>query len=196
MRVIFDLDSTLLDFHSAIDGYRRSIRVGPSWPLDPATDWDYLKCEVWKDHLSSYRSFLEFLDEFMRDGGYGRMEPFPGAVEFVAKVKAAGHTVVVATHRLIFPGSGNSRLLADTTACLSRCGLLRLTDELCFTPHKHLLGGDVLFDDGPHNLAAVWEHTPKCRTVKVAWPHNKGAYADVVITPEMWPSLDLSILEL
>lgn len=123
-------------------------------------------CEVWVNQLSSLFEVDVTIDDIHQwdmtkafpmlnkqeiywpldtQSLWDNVKPLPGAVEAVKKLKADGHRVVIVT--AASPDSASLKL----KRCLLRYFPVKMEDVI-IASQKGLIRGDVLIDDGPHNL--------------------------------------------
>jgi 5'-nucleotidase len=100
--------------------------------------------------------------EFYRD-----LEPIPGAIEGVKELVDKGHDVVIAT---AMPSSAPIAFVGKME-WLRRNMPFFPTQNLIAIKRKELLEGDVLFDDGLHNIEA-WDQAGK-QAVVLDCPWNR-----------------------
>ncbi len=113
--------------------YRRSVTV------DQVTDWDMI---VAYPGLTK-KQILDFMYE---PGFWETVEPVPGAAEALKHFIDEGHEVyiVTATEYEVVP--------EKMTRCLFRIFPFLSWDQVIITGRKQMIRGDVLIDDGVHNL--------------------------------------------
>lgn len=74
------------------------------------------------------------------------VEPMPGAAEALQRMIADGHEVYIVT------ATKYETLKAKMEKVLFRYFPFLTWDQVIITSKKHLIKGDVLIDDGPHNM--------------------------------------------
>lgn len=74
------------------------------------------------------------------------VRPMPGAAEALQKLMNEGHSVYIVT------ATGYQTLRAKMEKVLFRYFPFITWKQVIITENKHLINGDVLIDDGPHNL--------------------------------------------
>lgn len=138
MRIAIDIDSTLHDYWPLLAGAARR-RFGVDLPYDEQYDWGITRLKPEQLHCC--------IEETHTESAILGAEPYPGAVEAVARWYAAGHFIHVTSHRA-------DTCHDATVRWLERIGL----------PHHELycswdkvtrcrdIGIDVLIDDSPVNL--------------------------------------------
>lgn len=140
MRIIVDMDEVLFQFVE---------HVLERWNREKGTHFNRDDIDAW--HMEetlgagAYTKITEWLNE---PDFFDNLKPIPGAMEGVLSLMNSGHDVVIAT-----------TVAADVTHAFDgkRRSLQRWLPEfnlknLVFTSRKGLLKGDVLIDDGSHNL--------------------------------------------
>lgn len=84
--------------------------------------------------------------------GMLKRPPYDGVQEILADLRAAGHTIHLATARG-FEGALATMVRNDTVDWVNVHEIPH--DSLTFTKHKELLNVDVFLDDGVHNVEAL-----------------------------------------
>lgn len=138
MVILVDMDDTIESLLQAwVKGvnekYGRSVRV------EEVRSWDV-------SAAFPGLSFEQVYEIPVQPGFWKTVEPIPGAAEALQRFMAAGHEVyiVTATPYLSVP--------EKMTDLLFRCFPFLTWDQLIITSRKQLIRGDVLIDDGTHNL--------------------------------------------
>lgn len=101
------------------------------------------------------------------DAFWSWVKPMKGASETLQKLIADGHTVLIATT------SSYQTLAAKMEQVLFRYFPFLTWNDVIITAHKQLIKGDVLIDDGIHNL----EGGDYFKILMTA-PHNRNYDAD------------------
>lgn len=169
MRIILDQDQILCLWSERILQWWNE-DMGTSLTIDQITDWDVHKC-LGPEGKYFIRSCIRY-PEFYRD-----LDPVPGAIEGVRSLIDAGHDVIVAT-------------ACPKMAAISYVGkvewLRRLMpffplDNFVSIQRKSLLTGDLLFDDGAHNIRE-WNATDRPAIVlDCPWNRDLGD----LVSPEL-----------
>lgn len=162
MRLLIDLDGVCADFYTRIaEWYNRDYDDNivasevKAWHLASAFP------KATKEELYSYFNVLQF---------WTSLDPLPGCVETMARLKDAGHELVIVT------------ALPRTSTVAAHGKLLWVDEHLPFvngidnfvaTRRKDLIRGDLLFDDGPHNIIKY----PGTTCVMDA-PYNRKVYSN------------------
>ncbi len=141
MVIFVDMDGVLCDLHTPLLKLYNN-EYNDNLTIDDITQWDMTK--IVKKKCGS--RLLRFLDtpNFFRD-----LVPLEGAIEGVHKLIETGHDVYIATAATSHPNSviGKIGWLNEHLPVM-----MKHPRKVVFTHHKHLLRGDVLFDDSPKNL--------------------------------------------
>ncbi len=112
---------------------------------DDITDWDM--STAFQKATGNYELTLDEICEPLLDPDFwDAVEPIPGAAEALQKMKALGHEIYVVT------ASHYQTLAAKMEKVLFRYFPFLTWDNVIVTSHKQLVCGDVLIDDGIHNL--------------------------------------------
>lgn len=136
LKIILDCDDVLSRTNEEVI---RIVNAGfdTSFTEEDITDWEYRKI----------RSVLPGIDMhryFMRPGFFRDLELVEGAKEGVSKLLQVGHDVLVAT---AVPEYG----YGDRIAWIQE-NFPQLAGSLVLTGRKDVLMGDIMLDDGIHNI--------------------------------------------
>lgn len=158
--ILCDVDEVVADLHTE---WLRRYNAKYDDNLTPAdiTDWDISK--IVKPECG--RKVFNFL---RMPNLYRHVQPVEGAKEGVAQLRAEGYRVVFVTSCVI--GSMDQKV-----RWLLGHGFVRSPHsprDLVITRDKALVRGDVLIDDGPHNVAAFPGHA-----ILVDRPYNRSTRA-------------------
>lgn len=133
MVVLLDLDSTVYDLLTP------TLLATPGVKPSDVVSWEFLKKP-------------EYFKVWNTEGFYLGLQPFPGAVEAIKKVHEMGI-------RQVFLSSANFKYGTEKFRAVDRdFPFIGAKDTLLTGGSKDLVKGDVLVDDGPHNL----EEFSKC----------------------------------
>jgi 5'-nucleotidase len=156
VRILVDLDSTVADL------------LNPWLALYNAEHGDDLTI----DRLTSFdthtiaRAGTAIYDVLKRDGLFRSLPPLPGALEGVEALRAAGNEVFVVT-AAEFPTNCSEKIawLGEHLPFIDK-------RHRIIAHEKHLLSGDVLIDDGPHNAVAYKKAHPAAFITGIKFPYN------------------------
>ena len=154
-RIALDIDSTLHHYWDLLDELAQR-RYGVELPYAEQSTWSITRLEP--DQLK------RLVEETHADENVLASEPYPGAVDTVARWHAEGHWIHVTSHR--------SQTASEATArWLERIGMP--FDDLHCSYDKVArcveLGIDVLVDDSPVNLGRAQEQGIVPATIIHPW---------------------------
>lgn len=141
MRILVDQDGVLAQWHERmLELYNKE--YGISFTPDQISRWKFSEnFPGSRDHIPiDYRKF------------YRELEPVPGAIEGMRELVRAGHDVTIATavsHEAPESYVGKVEWVKNHLPFLHPKHVIAVT-------RKELLEGDILLDDGPHNIVA-WD---------------------------------------
>ena len=176
MVILVDMDDTI---EQLLDAWVRAVnlRYGYSVTYDEVQTWDVSTAFPGLTRDQVYAIPME--PDFWRT-----VQPIPGAAEALRRLMDAGHEVyiVTATEFEVVPEKMNE-LLFRYFPFLRR-------DQVIITCRKQLIRGDVLIDDGIHNL----EGGSYCKLLMTA-PHNRyyDAEANGMIRVNNWAEAEAAI---
>ena len=172
MTILVDMDDTIEQLLAALvrkanERFRRSVIV------DEITDWTIVCAYPGLEK----RQILELMYE---PGFWDTVEPVPGAADALKYLMDEGHQVyiVTATEFENVPAK-MERVLFRYFPFLSR-------DQVIITGNKQMISGDVLIDDGIHNLEGG-----EYRKILFTAPYNKDydAEANGMIRVHNWDEI-------
>lgn len=123
-------------------------------------EWDVRK---FFPELTSEEIYAPLFDEEM----WKTVKPMPGAEETLYRLISQGHRVYIVT------SSHYETLTAKCKHVLFRYFPFLTWDNVIVAAHKQMIRGDILIDDGPHNLIGG-----AYRKVIMTMPHNESINAD------------------
>ena len=159
LRVLADMDSIVADFFA---GLWRDYEAATGERVATASiaSWDMSKYVKDPERLVAC---------FHSPGCFASLDPIPGAIPALQALVAEGHEVVVVSTPCT-PHSAAEKI--------SWCAhhLPFLDQRNVWIGHKkHHVRGDVLIDDGPHNISAYGLEHPRALLVGIAYPYNAHA---------------------
>lgn len=139
MRILVDMDDVLEQLVAGWVAYINH-KFGTDTKAEDVKDWDI---SLAFPTLTKEQVYCpEFDDDF-----WDWVKPMPGADEALRKLIADGHEIIVVT------ASYYQTLKAKMDRVLFRYfPYLNFEKNVIITFNKQLIDGDVLIDDGPHNL--------------------------------------------
>ncbi len=174
MRIAIDIDSTLHHYWDQFAAAAKR-RFGVTLPYEDQRTWGISRLRP-----EQVRACIE---ETHSDDRVLAAEPYPGAVETVARWHADGHFIHITSHR-------QDHCSAATERWLRRIGLPY--DELYCSFDKisrcRDIAIDLLVDDSPVNLQAAVDHGIRAATLVHPWNRELCETEDVVCA-EDWHEL-------
>lgn len=138
MIILVDMDDTIENLTEAWINYANK-RFGTAVNADEITTWDPSEAFSTVSHEGMYALLLE--DEL-----YETVEPFEGAGHYLQKLITDGHEVFIVTN------SPYQVMKAKMEKVLFRHFPFIDWKHVIITGNKPIIKGDVLIDDGIHNL--------------------------------------------
>lgn len=157
--VLVDMDDVLESLSSAWVCYLNN-RHGTVVKLSDITDWDMARAFPTLTDEQIYAPLLE-------DGFWDWVKPIDGAQKYLRLLMEDGHKVVIVT------ASGYRTIRAKMERVLFKCFPFLTWDDVIITSNKQLIKGDVLIDDGVHNLVGGSYYK-----ILMDAPHNRGYDAE------------------
>ena len=159
MVVLIDADGVLEDLSQKWVIWLNEI-YGTSVRYEDLTEWDMTAAFPTLTREQVYR--IDHDEDF-----YSRLEPIPGAVEAVKRLLDDGHVVYVVTT------TPYQAVKAKLERAIFPYFPFLTWKNIIITCDKHLIRGDVLIDDGVHNLLGG-----DYRKILVTAPYNKDFDAE------------------
>lgn len=154
LRILFDADDVA---ESLLEGWVKTLndRYGTSVSVDDVTDWNIALAFPTLTKKQVYGVLQE--DEIWKN-----LTPIPGAQEYLQRLYDEGHELYMVT------------ATDYRTCCVKIERILEMfpfLDEshIIITQNKQMVMGDVLIDDGPHNLIGG-----NYFRILFDQPHNRG----------------------
>jgi 5'(3')-deoxyribonucleotidase len=175
MRIAIDIDSTLHHYWDGLAAAARR-RFGVDLPYEDQVTWGITRLRP--------EQVAVCVAETHSDDHIGACEPYPGAVEAVARWHEAGHFIHVTSHR-------DTRALAATEQWLHRIGLPFHELHCSFDKITRCveIGIDVLIDDSPLNLVGALDAGMVAATLEHPW-NRDVCEEEAVICARDWPELE------
>ncbi|HEX8051520.1 MAG TPA: hypothetical protein VF517_00895 [Thermoleophilaceae bacterium] len=173
-RVALDIDSTLHHYWDLLDAIARE-RFGVALPYDEQHEWGITKLDR--------GDLIECIRETHSEENIVNAEPYPGAVEVVARWHEQGHWIHVTSHRAVATREATERWLERIAMPYDdlHCSYDKVTR--CVE-----LGIDVLVDDSPVNLEAAREAGIAAATIVHPW-NARLVEEGAAIGGRDWPEL-------
>ena len=159
VKILVDMDDTIEQLLKAWIG-RVNEKYGRSVTMDDVTDWNVAAPYPGLTRQQVY-------DVTYEKGFWKTVEPMPGAAEALQHFLAEGHEVYIVTAT---PYEHMQEKMADL---LFRYFPFLTMDQVIVTTHKQMIRGDVLIDDGIHNLEGG-----EYRKILFTAPHNRAYDAE------------------
>lgn len=138
LTVLVDMDDTVEGLLQAWVDYLNKTH-GTTVKKDDVTEWDV---SVSFPEVSTAEVYAPLQnDEFWKT-----VKPFDGAAEYLQRLKDDGHKVLIVTT------SDYRTLRSKMDNVLFRYFPMFTWNDVIITAHKQIVNGDVLVDDGVHNL--------------------------------------------
>jgi len=153
MRILVDMDDVLEQLLVGWTKYLNA-RYGTDVKVSDITEWNVTKAFP---TLTREQVYGAPLDDEMWD----LVPPMPGADEAIRQLINEGHEIYVVT------ASDWQTLPAKMEKVLFRYFPYIGFDHVIITKNKHIIKGDILIDDGPHNLEGG-----EYRKILFTAPHN------------------------
>ncbi len=172
MTILVDLDDTIEQLLKALVE-RANERFGRNASVDDVTDWSIV-CAfpgITKQQIL----------DFMRDADFWEtVEPVPGAVEALKHLMDEGHEVYIVT------ATEYEHVAEKMKGVLFRYFPFISWDQVIITSRKQMIRGDVLIDDGVHNLEGG-----EYKKILVTAPYNRDydAEANGMIRVHSWDEI-------
>ena len=172
MTILVDMDDTIEQLLAALVK-KANERFNRSATIDEITDWSIVCAYPGLEK----RQILELMYE---PGFWDTVEPVPGAADALKYLMDKGHQVYVVT------ATEFENVPAKMERVLFRYFPFLSRDQVIITENKQMIRGDVLIDDGTHNLEGG-----EYRKILFTAPYNKDydAEANGMIRVHNWDEI-------
>ncbi len=169
MTILIDMDDTIEQLLKAWV-HRVNEKYGRDVCVDEVTDWNVAQPYPGLTREQVY----EVIDE---PGFWKTVEPMPGAAEALKYLISQGHDIFIVT------ATSCCHVHEKMTEVLFRYFPFLTWEQVIITSRKQMIRGDVLVDDGIHNLAGGNYHK-----ILFSAPHNRyyDAAANGMIRVDTW----------
>lgn len=140
MTVLVDMDDVIEQLLTAWVDYI-NLRFGTSTKVEDVKAWDLALAFPTLTHEQVYSAELD-------DTLWDNVRPMPGADEALRRMIADGHEIFIVT------ATYYQTLKAKMDNVLFKYFPYITWDHVIITSRKSMIKGDILIDDGPHNLAS------------------------------------------
>lgn len=158
VRILIDMDSIIVNLQGPwLAAY--NAEYSDNLTVDKILTWDthkYVKPECGK-HIYDY---------LKRPGFFYNLEPLPGAIEGVERLKRDGHEIYLVTAS---PDGGASEKIdwvGKWLPCLDK------VKQTVICHDKFIVDGDVLIDDSPRNLVEWKQSHLRSIAMGIKYPYN------------------------
>jgi 5'(3')-deoxyribonucleotidase len=124
----------------------------------------------WDIHKSTYDQDLEIYDIIKQSKWFRNLLPLPGAIPAIEQLMLNNEVFIVST-----PDGPES--YKDKVEWLNQYMPSFDKYHIVLTGSKHLVKGDVLIDDSPHNAEAYRKEWPESKILTIKYPYNLGCKA-------------------
>ncbi len=164
LRLGIDLDGVVADFNAGWTArYNRDFpdRIDRDLTTADVTEWD---APTVLSHFATMSEFWKWAETCAEGRSlFAGLEPYPGAIEALERLRADGHHVVILTTKPHFS-------IHDTYDWLARHKVP--STEIHILDDKTRVECDVYLDDGVHNLEALVAAHPRSTVCRYVRPWN------------------------
>lgn len=173
--VAIDVDSTLHDYWEQFSAAARSLH---------GVDLPYAEQTAWNVDALTLDQVKEVVEMTHDDQRIGEAVAYPGAAEAVQAWKAAGHEVLITTHRRPEAHDVTARWLQEQGIPfdLLRCGFRKVD-------HCRAIGVGLLIDDAPSNLEGALSCGIAVATIRHPWNADLIEARPEIVHGADWPGL-------
>jgi uncharacterized HAD superfamily protein len=174
MRIAIDIDSTLHHYWDELARASRR-RFGVDLPYEEQRTWTITRLR--EEQLRAA------IDDTHSDAAIARAEPYPHAAEIVNGWHAAGHFILITSHRAERCRPATARWLDAIGLAYDHLDCSR--DKVAFCVDLEM---DLLIDDSPLNLVRALDAGMVVATISHPWNREVCEEEDIVCARD-WPAL-------
>lgn len=163
MRIGVDIDDVLFPWYD--QAHVACTAAGITNGITP-TSW-----YVHESYGCTLEEWIAALSAATLDGSLYRGDPYPGAVDALERLKAAGHTIHLVTARGLLQ---HGELIKAHTYRWVADHLAHVVDSLTFSKDKTVVPVDVFIDDNVKNYDAVEAAGIECWLIDRPWNQDTG----------------------
>lgn len=169
MRLGIDMDGVIANFNA---GWMAAHNALHGTELHPGLvdAWDVLPALSGHDDMDAFWTWARDLGE--GHSVFRHLDPFPGAIEALHGLHAAGHDIVIITAKPDWSVPDTLSWLGDHRVPLR---------EVHICEEKWRVDADVYVDDAPHVLADYRRHRPDAHVLRFVRPWNTPVQGTVDI---------------
>lgn len=171
-RLLIDLDDTITD-HLGKLLHTLTIRFQKPFSMDDLKTWCVWECLGIPDR--------DVKQIWLTPGFFLDVKPLPGALQALTRLHAVGHDILIVTASPPIALVDKERWLAEHLPWFSH-------ENLIACHRKELIPGDVMFDDGPHNLEKWKAAHPGGVAICMDRPYNR--HVKGVIRVSSWAEFE------
>jgi len=135
-------------------------------------------------HFVKYPNVLDALLE--KDGFFFNMSPMPNSLKYLKKIKDLEIEIIILTQ----PPRKADYAIKDKRKWMLKYFPWFDASNMIFAHKKHLIRGDLLFDDNPEHLKKWKAVNKKSMTATIDYPYNRDAKVNLRLTKQnAWKSL-------
>lgn len=170
LEIICDMDGILVDLFAPWLGWYNE-RYQDDLSIEKLIQWDisqYVKEECGRDGIMAF--FHPEKDHTVKPMLYRDIPALDGAVDGLRALHEAGHDIIICS--AVSGSTASEKFLW----CKKHLPFIP-TKKIFLGYEKHRLTGDLLIDDGPHNVLAHRERWAKQVSImSIAYPYNAEIY--------------------
>ena len=175
MTILFDADDTVENLLNCWIGMLNE-KYGTKVSVEDVTDWNV---GLFFPTLTREQVYSVLHDDEL----WKRLEPIPGSVEVLQKLYDEGHQLYMVTATNYHTCKTKVERLLELFPFLD-------WDHIIITSNKQMVKGDILIDDGPHNLV-----DGEYFKILFDRPHNRSfdAAAHQMLRATTWEEIDQAV---
>jgi len=162
--ILIDMDSIIVDIEEKWYG-QYNATFGDNLTTEKIKTWDLDRfCKPSDQVPHPVFSILA------QPGFFLDLPALPGALEGLRRLSDGGHNVMLVTSPPNIPSMSDKATWIKT-----QMPWFNVHKNLILTYQKNLVKGDILFDDGPHNITRYRQAWPNAAIATIAYPYNESA---------------------
>lgn len=163
LTILVDLDSVLADLDA---------KWYPAWNAHAGDDLHPTRVFEWATHKFTKTKCMGIYDMLNPPGFFFDLDPIPGGIDAVRALHDDGHRIVIVTAA---PSEAPTAAYDKKKWVHKHLPFINKKNVIV-TEAKDVIRGDILIDDGPHNIEEFRKSNPNAFIATISYNYNKHVH--------------------